>query len=50
MAQVLSRYLPGTKVLESAALKGVPVAVVVPAGWEPAEPTSGSPAAQCPEA
>ena len=50
MAQVLSRYLPGTKVLESGALKGVPVAVVVPAGWEPAEPTSGSPAAQCPEA
>jgi LCP family protein required for cell wall assembly len=46
---VLAAYLPGIKVVESAALDGAPVAVVVTSAFEPAEPGSGS-SSECPVA
>jgi LCP family protein required for cell wall assembly len=49
MAQVLLRYLPGLKVVESADLHDVPVAVVIPAGWAPKPPADGGVASECPD-
>jgi LCP family protein required for cell wall assembly len=40
-AQVVSAYLPGARLLESDELRGAPVAVVVPAGYDPTPPEQG---------
>lgn len=49
MAQVVLRYLPGLRVVESPALTGADVAIVIPTGWAPAPPVDGSAAAECPD-
>jgi hypothetical protein len=40
-AQVVSAYLPGARLLESDELRGAPVAVMVPAGYDPTPPEQG---------
>jgi len=49
-ASVLSKYLPGIAVQESTSLRGVPVAVVITAGYEPVAPAEDVDASQCPAA
>jgi LCP family protein required for cell wall assembly len=48
-ARVVSAYFPGVRVVESADLKGVKVAMLVPAGFDPnPEALSGGGPAECP--
>lgn len=49
-ASVLSKYLPGVAVAESAALEGAPLAVVITSGYEPVVPQEDDSASQCPAA
>jgi hypothetical protein len=49
-ASVLSKYLPGIVVEESSSLRGVPVAVVITAGYEQVVPADDVDASQCPAA
>jgi LCP family protein required for cell wall assembly len=48
-AQVVGKYLPGVKLIQSAKLQGVPVAVVVTAAYTQQQPTGGT-ASTCPTA
>jgi LCP family protein required for cell wall assembly len=48
-AQVVLRYFPGLKILESSKLQGADVALVIPAGWTPKPPVDGGIAAECPD-
>jgi LCP family protein required for cell wall assembly len=47
-AQVVSKYLPGVKLIESANLQGAPVAVVVTAAYTPQQPGTGGAESACP--
>jgi LCP family protein required for cell wall assembly len=47
-AQVVSKYLPGVKLIESANLQGAPVAVVVTAEYTQQQPGTGGTASACP--
>jgi LCP family protein required for cell wall assembly len=48
-AEVVGKYLPGVKLIKSAKLRGVPVAVVVTAAYTQQQPTAGN-ASTCPTA
>lgn len=48
-AEALTKYLPGAKVVESKALRDVPVAVLVTSSYDPAPTSPNGAASECPD-